>query len=120
MKHENASEQHAIENGMGQELTSPRIAFNPTTSELTLTGPMYSLRWAAPEVLDNGVQELANDMWAVGWISWEVGWIAGLYYVDSFVYYTSDLLWQTTVRGARAPGGYYSAHYQRQITSDPG
>lgn len=53
-------------------LTSPKININPSTLELTLTGPAFSLRWTAPEVLNNGVQDLPSDMWAVGWICWEV------------------------------------------------
>ncbi|KIO32434.1 hypothetical protein M407DRAFT_45447, partial [Tulasnella calospora MUT 4182] len=39
---------------------------------LTLTDPMFSLRWTAPEVLNNGVQNTHSDMWAVGWICWEI------------------------------------------------
>ncbi|KIO32087.1 hypothetical protein M407DRAFT_47593, partial [Tulasnella calospora MUT 4182] len=42
------------------------------TSELTLTGPSYTLRWAAPEVLAGGENGLPSDMWAVGWICWEI------------------------------------------------
>ncbi|KIO25962.1 hypothetical protein M407DRAFT_24712 [Tulasnella calospora MUT 4182] len=52
--------------------TSPKIKLNGTILELTLTDPGFSLRWAAPEVLDNGVQEMPSDMWAVGWICWEI------------------------------------------------
>lgn len=50
----------------------PTVTFNPSALELTLTGPAYSLRWTAPEVLDDGIQDLASDMWATGWICWEV------------------------------------------------
>ncbi|KIO24211.1 hypothetical protein M407DRAFT_44656, partial [Tulasnella calospora MUT 4182] len=39
---------------------------------LTLSDPGFSLRWTAPEVLDNGVQCIPSDMWAVGWICWEI------------------------------------------------
>ncbi|KAG9040572.1 hypothetical protein FS837_000448, partial [Tulasnella sp. UAMH 9824] len=42
-------------------LTPPQVKFNPSTSELTLTGPGFSLRWTAPEVLDNGMQDLPSD-----------------------------------------------------------
>lgn len=55
-----------------QELQPPRISLNPSTLELTLTGPAFSLRWTAPEVLNNGTQDLPSDMWAIGWICWEV------------------------------------------------
>ncbi|KIO23773.1 hypothetical protein M407DRAFT_51327, partial [Tulasnella calospora MUT 4182] len=41
-------------------------------SELTLTGPLYTLRWAAPEVLAGEESDLPSDMWAVGWICWEI------------------------------------------------
>ncbi|KIO28290.1 hypothetical protein M407DRAFT_72016, partial [Tulasnella calospora MUT 4182] len=43
-----------------------------TTAELTLTGPSWSFRWAAPEVLNEEEPCLASDMWALGWIAWEV------------------------------------------------
>ncbi|KIO18718.1 hypothetical protein M407DRAFT_31626 [Tulasnella calospora MUT 4182] len=55
-----------------ERLTSPKIKLKGTILELTLTDPGFSLRWAAPEVLDNGVQEMPSDMWAVGWICWEI------------------------------------------------
>lgn len=54
-------------------LTSPKVKLSGTTLELTLSDPGYSLRWTAPEVLDDGVQDMPSDMWAVGWICWEVG-----------------------------------------------
>ncbi|KIO23783.1 hypothetical protein M407DRAFT_36031, partial [Tulasnella calospora MUT 4182] len=31
-----------------------------------------TLRWTAPEVLNDGVQDLPSDMWAMGWICWEI------------------------------------------------
>ncbi|KIO20587.1 hypothetical protein M407DRAFT_81401 [Tulasnella calospora MUT 4182] len=40
--------------------------------KLTLTDAGFSIRWTAPEVLDDGVQDLPSDMWAVGWICWEI------------------------------------------------
>ncbi|KIO32095.1 hypothetical protein M407DRAFT_67158, partial [Tulasnella calospora MUT 4182] len=43
-----------------------------TTFELTLTGPLYTIRWAAPEVLAGEENGLSSDMWAVGWIGWEI------------------------------------------------
>ncbi|KAG9040588.1 hypothetical protein FS837_000422 [Tulasnella sp. UAMH 9824] len=54
------------------ESTSPHVKFSASTGDLTLTGPKFSLRWTAPEVLDDGLQDLPSDMWAIGWISWEV------------------------------------------------
>ncbi|KAG8932435.1 hypothetical protein FRC01_013908 [Tulasnella sp. 417] len=40
---------------------------------ITLTGPAYTLRWAAPELLNEQPFTLASDMWAVAWICWECG-----------------------------------------------
>ncbi|KIO17504.1 hypothetical protein M407DRAFT_53126, partial [Tulasnella calospora MUT 4182] len=42
------------------------------SNQLTLTGPAWSLRWAAPEVALGEPQNLASDIWAAGWICWEV------------------------------------------------
>ncbi|KAG8948360.1 hypothetical protein FRC04_009856 [Tulasnella sp. 424] len=39
---------------------------------ITLTGPVYTLRWAAPEVLKDEAFGLASDIWAFGWICWEI------------------------------------------------
>ncbi|KAG8948073.1 hypothetical protein FRC00_008810, partial [Tulasnella sp. 408] len=40
-------------------------------NQLTLTGPTWSLRWAAPEVLFGADPDLPSDIWALGWICWE-------------------------------------------------
>ncbi|KIO23199.1 hypothetical protein M407DRAFT_27347 [Tulasnella calospora MUT 4182] len=44
-----------------------------TADQLTLTGPAWSLRWAAPEVL-NATEDLglSSDIWSAGWVCWEV------------------------------------------------
>ncbi|KIO30604.1 hypothetical protein M407DRAFT_20325 [Tulasnella calospora MUT 4182] len=39
---------------------------------ITLTGPVWTLRWAAPELLKEGPSSLASDMWAFAWICWEI------------------------------------------------
>lgn len=39
-----------------------------TGDQLTLTGPAWSLRWAAPEVLFGDRPDLPRDIWAVGWV----------------------------------------------------
>ncbi|KAG8916088.1 hypothetical protein FRC01_003389 [Tulasnella sp. 417] len=54
------------------ELTSPEVKLDPSTFDLTLTGPAWSLRWTAPEVMGGQDQDLPSDMWALGWISWEI------------------------------------------------
>ncbi|KIO28291.1 hypothetical protein M407DRAFT_22500 [Tulasnella calospora MUT 4182] len=52
---------------------SPEVTFSTANAELTLTGPGWSFRWAAPEVFLNEEEPcLASDMWALGWIAWEV------------------------------------------------
>lgn len=44
-----------------------------TANQLTLTGPAWSLRWAAPEVLNaKECLELSSDIWSAGWVCWEV------------------------------------------------
>lgn len=43
-----------------------------SNNQLTLTGPSWSFRWAAPEMLNGEEPDLASDVWAFGWICWEV------------------------------------------------
>lgn len=40
---------------------------------ITMTGPAWTVRWAAPELLRGGIPGLGSDVWAFGWICWEVG-----------------------------------------------
>ncbi|KAG8930009.1 hypothetical protein FRC01_003402 [Tulasnella sp. 417] len=49
-----------------------QITIATSSNHLTLTGPAWSLRWAAPEVALGERQSLASDIWAAGWICWEV------------------------------------------------
>ncbi|KAG8915413.1 Ephrin type-A receptor 8 [Tulasnella sp. 408] len=49
----------------------PEATVSATTGELTLTGPSWSFRWAAPEILNEEEPCLASDIWALGWIAWE-------------------------------------------------
>lgn len=49
-----------------------QVTLSATNAELTLTGPSWSFRWAAPEVLNEEQPDLASDIWALGWIAWEV------------------------------------------------
>ncbi|KIO32098.1 hypothetical protein M407DRAFT_53240, partial [Tulasnella calospora MUT 4182] len=67
------SKYHAVITDFGSaQLISQYIEFNSATLELTLTGPGYTIRWTAPEVLREEDQGLPSDMWAVGWICWEI------------------------------------------------
>ncbi|KIO17386.1 hypothetical protein M407DRAFT_32944 [Tulasnella calospora MUT 4182] len=50
----------------------PEVTVSMVNAELTLTGPSWSFRWAAPEVLNEEEPCLASDVWALGWIAWEV------------------------------------------------
>lgn len=50
----------------------PQVSLSPLNNQLTLTGPNWSFRWAAPEILDGEEPDLASDVWALGWIAWEV------------------------------------------------
>ncbi|KAG9031985.1 hypothetical protein FS837_002844 [Tulasnella sp. UAMH 9824] len=71
VKPETRSEQVPI-NDTFVESTSPHVKFSASTLDLTLTAPGYTLRWTAPEVLNDGTQDLPSDMWALGWICWEI------------------------------------------------
>ncbi|KAG8950570.1 copper transport protein ctr1 [Tulasnella sp. 424] len=48
-----------------------KIEITTSHTELTLSGPAWSLRWAAPEVLAGGDPDLPSDIWAFGWVCWE-------------------------------------------------
>ncbi|KAG8979853.1 hypothetical protein FRB90_007872 [Tulasnella sp. 427] len=48
------------------------VIVSVSETEITLTGPSWSLRWAAPEVLNGDEPNLPSDIWALGWIAWEV------------------------------------------------
>ncbi|KAG9024214.1 hypothetical protein FS837_005445 [Tulasnella sp. UAMH 9824] len=43
----------------------------PSGDFVTMTGPAWTVRWAAPELLDGDLPGLASDIWALGWICWE-------------------------------------------------
>lgn len=46
--------------------------FCASTKTMTLTGNKYTLRWAAPELLNGDVPGLWSDIWALGWVAYEV------------------------------------------------
>lgn len=52
--------------------SSSQLQVSATGEQLTLTGPAWSLRWAAPEVLFGKRPDLPRDIWAVGWVIWEI------------------------------------------------
>ncbi|KAG8952121.1 hypothetical protein FRC04_005121 [Tulasnella sp. 424] len=51
---------------------SSRIHISAAGNQLTLTGPTWSFRWAAPEVLFGKDPDLPRDIWALGWVIWEI------------------------------------------------
>ncbi|KIO15795.1 hypothetical protein M407DRAFT_47851, partial [Tulasnella calospora MUT 4182] len=61
-----SSSYHAIVTDFG----SARVLKN----ELTLTGPHWTLRWAAPELVavEKERPSLASDIWSAGWVCWEM------------------------------------------------
>lgn len=42
-----------------------------TGEYITMTGPAWTIRWAAPELLEGEPPCLASDIWAFGWVCWE-------------------------------------------------
>lgn len=57
---------------------SPQVVieqFGTSTTKLEtsikLTGTGWTLRWAAPELLNGEQPDLASDIWAFAWICWE-------------------------------------------------
>ncbi|KIO19628.1 hypothetical protein M407DRAFT_222560, partial [Tulasnella calospora MUT 4182] len=57
--------------GSAQPITLEAL-FSATASTITLTGSSYTLRWAAPELLQDEKPCLRSDIWALGWIAYEV------------------------------------------------
>ncbi|KAG8939155.1 hypothetical protein FRC04_006939 [Tulasnella sp. 424] len=51
---------------------SSRINISVTGNQLTLSGPSWSFRWAAPEVILGEDPDLPSDIWALGWVIWEI------------------------------------------------
>ncbi|KIO21756.1 hypothetical protein M407DRAFT_28682 [Tulasnella calospora MUT 4182] len=48
------------------------VQFSAATKTMTLTGDKYTLRWAAPELLNGDAPGLWSDIWALGWVGYEV------------------------------------------------
>lgn len=77
--------------GVQGEKEGPQVSLSASNSELTLTGPNWSFRWAAPEILDGEEPDLASDVWALGWIAWEVSWHMITYIARSYYTYVYPL-----------------------------
>ncbi|KIO23963.1 hypothetical protein M407DRAFT_26580 [Tulasnella calospora MUT 4182] len=75
-----APEDEALGNDSGQqgpgspttEQACAPIHVAAADNQLTLTGPAWSLRWAAPEVMNGKRPGLSSDIWAAGWVCWEM------------------------------------------------
>ncbi|KAG9041771.1 hypothetical protein FS837_011763 [Tulasnella sp. UAMH 9824] len=52
-------------------MLSLRAEVAATGGSITMTGPAWTVRWAAPELLGGELPGLASDVWAFGWICWE-------------------------------------------------
>ncbi|KAG8915743.1 Mitogen-activated protein kinase kinase kinase mlk-1, partial [Tulasnella sp. 417] len=57
---------------LGLAPESPKIELGDCGTSITVTGPAWTLRWAAPELLNDEAPDLASDVWAFAWICWEV------------------------------------------------
>lgn len=55
-----------------QGAEAPTIEIASSGEFITMTGPAWTLRWAAPELLHGDLPGLPSDIWALGWICWEV------------------------------------------------
>ncbi|KIO19638.1 hypothetical protein M407DRAFT_30709 [Tulasnella calospora MUT 4182] len=64
--------QPAVDPNASEEHISLEALFSATASTLSLTGSSYTLRWAAPELLQDDTPCLRSDIWALGWIAYEV------------------------------------------------
>lgn len=51
---------------------SARIGIEVSSKCLTLSGQNGTMRWSAPELLEDERFDLGTDIWAFGWICWEV------------------------------------------------
>ncbi|KIO29631.1 hypothetical protein M407DRAFT_21220 [Tulasnella calospora MUT 4182] len=82
-RHVNSMSRTAVESGTWITSPQPHMAIRkhgtePPKSEITasgefitMTGPGWTVRWAAPELLYGESPGLPSDIWALGWICWE-------------------------------------------------
>ncbi|KAG9041609.1 hypothetical protein FS837_012035 [Tulasnella sp. UAMH 9824] len=54
-----------------QEVGALTAEIAPSGEFITMTGPAWTVRWAAPELLEGYLPGLASDIWALGWVCWE-------------------------------------------------
>ncbi|KIO33045.1 hypothetical protein M407DRAFT_18193 [Tulasnella calospora MUT 4182] len=58
--------------GVGaQEAEALTAEMAPSGDFITMTGPAWTVRWAAPEQVRGDSPGLASDIWGLGWICWE-------------------------------------------------
>lgn len=64
----------STDNAPDRDRASPLATVGECETLMTLRGPAHTLRWAAPEMLEEDAfsLSLASDIWAVGWICWEI------------------------------------------------
>ncbi|KIO33115.1 hypothetical protein M407DRAFT_17980 [Tulasnella calospora MUT 4182] len=65
------AEKEQVETGR-QPAERLEASFCASTNTITLTGCEYTLRWAAPELLNDEPPTVRVDIWALGWIAYEV------------------------------------------------
>ncbi|KIO17264.1 hypothetical protein M407DRAFT_85170, partial [Tulasnella calospora MUT 4182] len=63
------SQNRGVITDFGSARTAAEVA--PSGDFITMTGPAWTVRWAAPELLEGDLPGLASDIWALGWICWE-------------------------------------------------
>ncbi|KAG9048619.1 hypothetical protein FS837_012394 [Tulasnella sp. UAMH 9824] len=54
-----------------QATEPPKAEISASGEFITVTGPAWTVRWAAPELLYGESPDLPSDIWALGWICWE-------------------------------------------------
>ncbi|KIO20712.1 hypothetical protein M407DRAFT_49542, partial [Tulasnella calospora MUT 4182] len=64
-------ENRAVITDFGSARAVDSVANEALKDFITMTGPAWTMRWAAPELLDGDLPGLASDIWALGWICWE-------------------------------------------------
>lgn len=57
-----------------QAPNTPRVELKSLGTLITLTGTAWTLRWAAPELVNDENPGLGSDIWAFTWICWEASY----------------------------------------------